>query len=101
MIRVLLLHGGRIPHYRVSIYGYLRGYLRRHGFDLSVLSEGIQADNPHAIEFPFTEMPLSALSIARHVHQERIDAVILFVDMRHLYLFPTYLLVKGFLGRKL
>ncbi len=34
MIRVLLIHAGIIPHYRVPIYSYLSSYLKRYGFDL-------------------------------------------------------------------
>jgi glycosyltransferase involved in cell wall biosynthesis len=101
MTRVLLLHGGLVPHYRVAIYGHLRRYLQRYGFDMSVLAEGIQADNPHTIDFPFTSTSLSALNIGRHVYREKIDVVILFVDMRHLYLFPTYFIVKGLMRRRL
>ena len=101
MVRVLILHGGLIPHYRVPIYGYLRQYLQPRGFDLQVLSEGIQADNPHEVYFPCTKVLLSALSVGRVVRREKIDVVVLFVDMRHLYLFPTYLITKVILGRKL
>jgi glycosyltransferase involved in cell wall biosynthesis len=101
MIRVLLLHGGSIPHYRVPVYNYLSGYLKHYGFDLIVASAKIQAGNPYAIEFQYTEMPLSTLGITRFIYRQQIDVIILFVDMRHLYLFPTYLIAKGLLGRKM
>ena len=101
MTRVLLLHGGSIPHYRVPIYGYLSDHLKRYGFDLKVASAGVQAGNPHPIEFQYAEMSLSVLNIARFIYTQRIDVIILFVDMRHLYLFPTYLIAKGFLRRKM
>jgi glycosyltransferase involved in cell wall biosynthesis len=101
MTRVLLLHGGTIPHYRIAIYGYLSGYLRKYDFDLTVLSSGIQSDNPHAVDFCYLEMPLSALNIAKIIYRRKIDVIIMFVDMRHLYLFPTYLIAKGLLRRKM
>jgi len=101
MTRVLLLHGGNIPHYRVPIYGYLRRYLEPHGLELLVASSAIQKDNPHAIEFEYIEMPLSTLNIGRLIYRKQIDVVIMFVDMRHPYLFPTYLVTKGLLGRKM
>lgn len=101
MFRVLLLHSGSIPHYRIPVYSCLSDYLKHYGFDLVVASDQIQADNPHPVEFQYVEMPLSVLSIARLVYRRRIDVIILFVDMRHLYLFPTYLVAKGILGRKL
>ncbi|MGO9417141.1 MAG: hypothetical protein ACLP2U_05160 [Syntrophobacteraceae bacterium] len=101
MIRVLLLHGGTVPHYRVPIYSRLSRYLDPYGFALSVASGGIQPDNPHAVGFKFTAMPLSVRNIARLVYRQQIDVVIMFVDMRHYYLFPTYLIVKALLGRKI
>jgi glycosyltransferase involved in cell wall biosynthesis len=85
----------------VPIYGRLSEYLHRYGLELRVASVGIQADNPHAVEFSFTQMALSALSIGRLVYREKIDAIILFIDMRHLYLFPTYFVVKLILRRKM
>src|SRR3989442_2641450 len=101
MIRVLLLHSGTIPHYRIPVYSYLSSYLKRYGFDLIVASAGIHLDNPHAIEFQYVEMPLSVLSITRLIHSQRIDVIIPFVAMRHPYLFPTYIIAKGFLRRKM
>src|SRR2546426_7052789 len=101
MTRVLLLHGGSIPHYRVPVYGHMSTYLKRSGFDLLVASTGIQTDNPHVIAFQYTQMRLSVLSISRLIYRQKIDIIILFVDMRNLYLFPTYLIAKGLLGRKM
>ncbi len=101
MIRVLLVHGASIPHYRVPIYGHLAQSLGKHGFELQVASEGIQPGNPHEVAFPFEALELSASSIGRLVRRRNIDVVIMFVDMRHLYLFPTYLVVKGLLRRRM
>jgi glycosyltransferase involved in cell wall biosynthesis len=101
MIRVLLIHADKIPHYRVPIYSYLSSYLERHGFALLVISDGIQPDNPHVIDFRFTEMPLSTLSIVRFIYRQKIDIIIDFMELRHLYLFPTYLIAKGILRRKM
>lgn len=101
MTRVLLLHSGVVPHYRVPIYSRLSSFLGKAGFDLTVAAGAIQRDNPHAVGFRFAEMPLSVASIARLIYRERIDVIILFVDMRHRYLFPTYLVAKGLLRRKM
>ena len=101
MYRVLLLHNETIPHYRVPVYGYLSNYLKQYGFHLVVASEKIQPDNPNPVEFEYQEMCISTLSVARLIVKRQIDIVILFVDMRHLYLFPTYLVVKGLLRRKM
>lgn len=101
MIQVLLIHAGRIPHYRVPIYSYLSGYLKKFNYALTVISDGIQPDNPHEVGFEYAQIPLSALRIARFVQQRRVDVVIDYMELRHLYLFPTYLFVKFILGRKM
>ena len=101
MIRVLLIHAGKIPHYRVPIYGYLSNYLRRYDFDMMVVSDGIEAGSPHAIEFQYTEMRLSVFSIARFIYRHHIEVIIDYMELRHLYLFPTYLIAKGIMRRKI
>jgi len=101
MTPVLLLHAGTIPHYRIPIYGYLGRYLGRYGIDLIVASDGIQQENPHAIEFQHEAMRLSVLSIARLVRRLQIKVIIDYMELKHWYLFPTYLVAKGMLGRKM
>lgn len=101
MIRVLLLHSGQLPHYRVPVYNHLSRYLGGRSYHLTVASEQIQPGNPTPVEFNFVGMRLSAGSISRLVWRGKFDVVIMFVDMRHLYLFPVYLTVKGILGRKM
>jgi len=101
MTRVVLIHAGKIPHYRVPIYCYLSSYLRRYGFDLTVVSDGIEAGNPHAVDFQYTEMPLSVFSIALFIYRRQIEVIIDYMELRHSYLFPTYLIVKGIMRRKI
>ena len=101
MIHVLLIHADKIPHYRIPIYNYLAGYLERYGFSLIVLSDGIQADNPHKVDFQFTEMPLSTVKIACFIYKQRIDVIIDYMALRHFYLFPTYFIAKGIMRKKI
>lgn len=101
MIRVLLVHAGIIPHYRVPIYSYLSSYLKRYGFNLIVTSNGIQPDCSDSIEFQYEKMRLSVLSIARFIFKHKIDVIIDYMELRHRYLFPTYLIAKGILRRKM
>jgi glycosyltransferase involved in cell wall biosynthesis len=101
MIRVLLLHGGQVPHYRVPVYNHLSRYLRERSFALTVTSDGIQPGNTTTVQFDHVEMKLSVRSIARLVWRGEFDVVIMWVNMRYLYLFPVYLIVKGILGRKM
>jgi glycosyltransferase involved in cell wall biosynthesis len=101
LIRVLLLHGGQIPHYRVPVYNHLSRYLRDRSFALTVTSEGIQPGNPTPPQFDYVQMRLSACSIARMMWRGKFDVLIMFVDLRHRYLFPVYLVAKGILRRKM
>jgi glycosyltransferase involved in cell wall biosynthesis len=101
MTRVLLIHSGFIPHYRIPIYNSLSEYLGPFGFALTVVSDRIQSDNVQPVNFDYVEMPLSAKRIGHLIRDRRIDVIILFVDMRHKYLFPTYLIAKGLLGKKM
>jgi glycosyltransferase involved in cell wall biosynthesis len=98
---VLLIHADKIPHYRIPIYNYLAGYLERYGFSLIVLSDGIQADNLNNVAFQFSEMPLSTIKIARFIYERHIDVIIDYMELRHLYLFPTYLFAKGLMRKKM
>jgi glycosyltransferase involved in cell wall biosynthesis len=101
MIRVLLIHAGIIPQYRVPIYGYLSKYLKRYGFDLIVASDGIQHDNPFKITFRNVEGRLSVSRIVSLVVRHRVYVIIDYMELRHRYLFPTYIIMKGFLRRKM
>ena len=82
MTRVLLVHGGQIPHYRVPVYNHLASYLKPCSFDLTVTSESIQDGNPTAVTFDYVEMLLSGRSIGRLVSRGRYDVVIMFVNKR-------------------
>jgi glycosyltransferase involved in cell wall biosynthesis len=101
MIKVLLLHGAEIPHYRVPVYNHLGCYLRERSFDLTVMSEGIQSGNTTPVTFNYVQMHLSARSVAHVVYRGGFDALIMFVDLRHRYLFPVYLITKGILRRSI
>jgi len=90
-----------VPHYRVPVYNHLSTYLHERSFALTVTSEGIQPGNPTPVQFEYVQMPLSAGNIARLVWRGSFDVLIMFVDLRHRYLFPVYLVVKGLLRRKI
>lgn len=97
----MLIHADKIQHYRIPIYNYLAEYLKRYGYNFTVLSDGIQADNPHKVDFQFTEMPLSIVKIVRFIHERHIDIIIDYMELRHLYLFPTYIITKGLMRKKI
>lgn len=101
MIRVLLINQDKIPHYRIPVYGHLTRYLERYGFELIVTSAGIQSGNPHLIEFQYAKITLSVIKLLRFISRQRIDIVIFWVNLKHLYLFPTYFISKIILRKKI
>jgi glycosyltransferase involved in cell wall biosynthesis len=101
MIRVLLINQEKIPHYRIPIYGYLTSYLERYGFELIVAAEGIELGNPHPVQFQCAKIPLSYLSLTRFISKKQIDVIIFWVNLKHLYLFPTCLTAKIILRKKI
>ena len=53
------------------------------------------------MQFDYAQMRLSVGSVSRMVWRGKFDVLIMFVDLRHLYLFPVYLVAKGLLRRKM
>jgi len=101
MIRVLLIHAGVIPHYRIPIYGYLSAYLKRYGFDLTVVSDAIQPGDAGAVGFALVQMHLSATCLMKLIINRDIEVVIDYMELRHPYLFPIYAALKGTRKRKI
>ena len=100
MTRVLLVHAGIIPHYRIPIYNFLSKYLSRYNFDLFITSNAVQPAAPDVVEFKYTPLGLSALTVAKHIKKNSIDVMIDYMEIKHRYLFPTYLIVKGIMRKK-
>jgi glycosyltransferase involved in cell wall biosynthesis len=101
MIRVLLINQDKIPHYRIPVYGHLTTYLESYGFELIVASAGIQSGNTQLIEFQYAEIPLSVINLLRFILKQKIDIIIFWVNLKYLYLFPTYVISKIILRKKI
>jgi glycosyltransferase involved in cell wall biosynthesis len=97
--RVLLINQERIPHYRVSVYNYLSQFLARHGVALSVVSEGVQPNSGQVVEFDHIQTRLGFFNLKRVIMDVDPHAVIYWVRLRHLYLFPLLVLLKA-LGKR-
>lgn len=93
-MNILLIHQEDILHYRVAIYNYLAKYLAEKNINFNVFAECIQKDSPYPIDFDFIEKSTSVVSIAKTFITNRPDAIILFVNLKHLYLFPVIMLAK-------
>lgn len=92
MSTVLLIHQKKIQHYRVPVYNYLAQYLQDHRFILKIASNGVEDRNPHQVTFNHIEIPLNFVSLVRTIRKITPDAIIFFVNLRNLYLFPILLL---------
>jgi glycosyltransferase involved in cell wall biosynthesis len=91
---VLLIHKVEVQHYRVPVYNYLTECLKKAGFELTVVSERLEPDTPHLVEFDFIPTPLRLWPLAKLVWKKRPDAIILFVGINSLYLFPLMLIAR-------
>lgn len=93
MKNVFLINTGKIPHYRVPVYGYLYEYLKIDHYHLTIISEGIQGDSPHNLNFDHIEVPLSFSSLAGLLLNRKPDGLIFWLGP-HFYMLPVLLLSK-------
>jgi glycosyltransferase involved in cell wall biosynthesis len=94
MQKILLIHQFKIQHYRVSIYNYLSKYLAEKGYSLIVVSNGIDESNTHSIDFNYHQINLTATNLFAKINQLKPAAVIFFVNLKNIYLFPVLLYAK-------
>ena len=94
MSTVLLIHQDKIQHYRIPIYNYLSEYLRNYDYSLTVVSGGVEPGNPHPIQFDFIDRRLTFMNIAKTIRENRPKAILFFVNLRNLYLFPLFLYTR-------
>ena len=97
--RVFLIHEETVAHYRIPIYNYLAKYLEKDRYALTVVTEGVQKDNPHAITHQMIKKKLSVISLTRLILEEDPDILIFAVCLRRSYLFPVLIIAKA-LGKK-
>ncbi len=94
MDRVVLINQGTIPHYRIAVYNYLSECLEWDGFGLTVVSAGVENRMWQDVRFDHRAMPLSVCSISMLLHQLRPEVVVLWVNLKNLYLFPIIAVAK-------
>jgi glycosyltransferase involved in cell wall biosynthesis len=94
LTKVVLINQEVIPPYRIGVYNYLSEYLKRHGFDLTVVSAGIPNGAEQQVTFKHEAISLGVVTLARLLVKMRPDVVIYWIRLRHAYLFPVLLLTK-------
>jgi len=87
-LRPVLLVSNRVMHYRVSVYNYFWGEFRKSGWEFSVLSDRLQETNQNQIKFQLTLLPFKFSLYRRHIANLRPDAVILFLHLKDLVIWP-------------
>jgi len=66
-----------------------------------VTAAGFEDGNPQAIECNYFKISPSLFRLSRLIREQQIDIVISWVNMKHLFLLPLYLVVKGLLQKKM
>jgi glycosyltransferase involved in cell wall biosynthesis len=91
---VLIVHQVEVQHYRVGVYNYLSRYLAAKGWHLTVVSSRVEHGFVDPIEFDLHFLPLRMTRLRAVILELRPEAVILFVNLRELYLFPLILFLR-------
>lgn len=100
MKEVLLINQKTTPHYRIPVYNYLGKYLESKDYLLTVVSEGPQNGYAYEMEYRHINIPLTFFTLAHLIVKTKPDAIIYWVNLKHVYLLPLMILIK-FLNKKL
>ena len=87
MKRVLLI-SNKVMHYRISIYNYFFRRFRKEGFEFRVMSDNFHRKNQRPFEFESQELPFNFFVYKTAVEKYNPDAVILFLRMKDLIIWP-------------
>jgi glycosyltransferase involved in cell wall biosynthesis len=93
--KVLLINQEKVPHYRVPVYNYLTNYLSRHGFDLTVASEGVEPGNKQPVGYKDAQTRLTFPNVTKLIATLDPEVVIYWVRLRYAYLFPMLGVLKA------
>jgi glycosyltransferase involved in cell wall biosynthesis len=77
-----------VMHYRVSVYNYLHRRFREFGYDFSVVTGNLQAENQRPPRFPIRILPPHFTSYRNALTETDPAAVILFMNLKEWYFWP-------------
>ncbi len=86
--RRILLVSNTVMHYRVAVYNYFQRRFSDEGWEWSVLTNEIQAENRITPQFPLEEMPFSFFGYRSRILEINPDVVILFLHLKDKILWP-------------
>ena len=84
----ILLVSNLVMHYRVSVYNAFHRRFDALGYEFSVLADALQKENKKPLEFEFHELPFSYSKYCRTIKAVSPDAVILFLRLKDLIIWP-------------
>ena len=85
MKKILLINQDTIPHYRVEVYEYMRKFLNEKGYNLSVISGGIQKGTEEESEFSYKKTELSFGNLKKYIADFNPKIIIFWVNLKYFY----------------
>lgn len=93
-LKKLLLISNKVYHYRVPIYNHLNSRLKKIGYELVVMTNELQADNPNEPEFSLIIEPFGFVRYTRAIKDIGPKHVMLFLHIRDIMVWPLMLWMK-------
>ena len=90
----LLLISNKVYHYRVPIYNHLNSRLKKIGYELVVMTNELQADNPNKPEFSLIVEPFGFLGYTKAIKAIRPRYVMLFLHIKDVMVWPLTFWMK-------
>lgn len=87
-MRNILLISSKIYHYRVSIYNYLNHKLNQLGYDLVVITNSLQKEIPHKVDFKLVVKPFCFRDYKKEIMIFNPVVVIFFLRMKDCLIWP-------------
>jgi hypothetical protein len=87
--KILLIHtSNKLLHYRVSIYNYFYEEFKKSGYDLWIVTNYLQNDNPHEIKFNLRIIDDNIYDFIKIYKTILPDILITFCSLKDYFTFP-------------
>jgi glycosyltransferase involved in cell wall biosynthesis len=87
-VKKVLLVSNRVMHYRVPVYNYFHRRFKEQDIEFIVRSDELQKQNPHRLEFDFSEVAFRFDKYKREIERIKPDVVIVFLHLRDAMIWP-------------
>jgi len=89
-----MLVSNMVYHYRVPVYNHFNKRLQSIGYELVVLTERLQRDNPHPVEFSLIEEPFDFPKYKSAIERTAPAIVMLFLHIKDFVVWPLLAWLK-------